>query len=287
MLTFGTFSYACAGALFLALSVLLLTSWRGRLQGGLLLAACGASALWSFLLAYQSTIGTFPETSIFIAEIVRDAVWLTFVLRLLSGPYENAMPRPIKIAAHVLWGGTLLYGVLMAALGMFGNAAEGTGELLPPSALLLALLGLVLVAQLYRTTPLNKRWAVQFLCIGVGGVFAYDVFLYSNALLSDELSGTLWNGRGLVNAAVVPLIAVTANRNPQWSLDVFVSRQMVYYAAALTAAGAYLLLIAMGGYYIRVLGGTWGPVAQTVFLVCAAALLLIVLFSGQARASFK
>ncbi|MGH8496335.1 MAG: XrtA/PEP-CTERM system histidine kinase PrsK [Gammaproteobacteria bacterium] len=287
MLNFGTFSYACSGALFLALSVLLLTSWRGRLQGGLLLAACGLSALWSFLLAYQTTIGTFPETSIFIVEIARDAAWLAFVLRLLSGPYENAMPRPIKVAAHALWGGILLYGVLMATLDMFGNAVEGTGEILTPSALLLALLGLVLVAQLYRTTPLNKRWAVQFLCIGVGTVFAYDVFLYSHGLLAEQLSRPIWYARGLVNAAVVPLIAVTANRNPQWSLDVFVSRQMVYYAAALIAAGVYLLLIAMGGYYIRVLGGTWGPVAQTIFLISAAALLLIVLFSAQARASFK
>ncbi|HUO83318.1 MAG TPA: XrtA/PEP-CTERM system histidine kinase PrsK [Gammaproteobacteria bacterium] len=287
MFTFGTFSYACAGALFLALSMLLATSWRGRLQGGLLLAACGSSAIWSFLLAYQSTVEVFPETSIFVAEIVRDAAWLGFVLRLLSGPYDNAMPRPIKLAAHALWSGILGYGVLMATLDVFGNAAEGVGQLLAPSALLVSLLGLVLVAQLYRTTPLNKRWAVEFLCFGVGGVFAYDVFLYSHALLSQQLDSAIWNARGLVNAALVPLLAVTANRNPQWSLNVFVSRQMIFYVAGLTAAGAYLLLIAMGGYYIRVLGGTWGPVAQTVFLVCAAALLLIVLFSAQARAKFK
>ncbi|CAN5297433.1 PEP-CTERM system histidine kinase PrsK [soil metagenome] len=287
MLAFGTLSYLCAGGLFLALSALLLTSWRGRLQGGLLLAACGTSALWSFLLAYQWTAGVFPDTSIFIAEIVRDGVWLAFVLRLLSGPYENAMPRPIKIAAHTLWGGILGYGLVMASLHVLGVVSESTRAHLAPSALLLSLLGLVLVAQLFRTTPLNKRWAVQLFCVGVGAVFAYDVFLYSNALLSQQISVPIWNLRGLVNAAVVPLIAVAVNRNPQWSLNVFVSRQMIYYAAAFSAAGGYLLLIALASYYIRLLGGEWGPVAQTVFVVSAAALLLILLFSTQARARFK
>ena len=41
--------------------------------------------------------------------------------------------------------------------------------------------------------------------------------------------------------------------------------------------------MAVGGYYIRIYGGSWGTFAQLVFLLGAALVLLVVLFSGQVR----
>ncbi|MFQ5938399.1 MAG: PEP-CTERM system histidine kinase PrsK, partial [Acidiferrobacterales bacterium] len=38
------------------------------------------------------------------------------------------------------------------------------------------------------------------------------------------------------------------------------------------------------GYYIRIYGGSWGAVAQVIFLFGAALVLFIVMFSGQVRA---
>jgi hypothetical protein len=84
----------------------------------------------------------------------------------------------------------------------------------------------VLVEQLYRNTHPEKRWAIKFLCLGVGGLFAYDLFLYSQGLLLREINADLWDARGVINALVVPFIAVSAARSPEWSPSIFVSRHI-------------------------------------------------------------
>ena len=59
------------------------------------------------------------------------------------------------------------------------------------------------------------------------------------------------------------------------------------YTTTLAAGGVYLLTMAAGGYYVRIYGGEWGAVARVVFLFGAVLVLLITLFSGQARAQLK
>jgi putative PEP-CTERM system histidine kinase len=86
---------------------------------------------------------------------------------------------------------------------------------------------------------------------------------------------------------VVPLIAVSASRNPQWSLRVFVSRHVVFHTAALLGAGIYLLVMAAAGYYIKAFGGSWGGFAQVTFLFGAVVLLGLLLQSGHLRSRFK
>ena len=51
--SFGTVSYALAAGLFGILAILLLTSWRGRLQGGLLIGASMVTVIWATLIAMQ------------------------------------------------------------------------------------------------------------------------------------------------------------------------------------------------------------------------------------------
>jgi putative PEP-CTERM system histidine kinase len=52
-------------------------------------------------------------------------------------------------------------------------------------------------------------------------------------------------------------------------------------------AGLYLLGMATAGYFIKFMGGTWGGVLQMGFLAAAAALLVILLFSGKLRAQIR
>jgi len=114
---------------------------------------------------------------------------------------------------------------------------------------------------------------------GIGGLFAYDLFLYSQAELVRGIMADAWNARGALIAFAAPLIAIAVRREPQWSLDVFVSRQAVFYTTTFMGVGAYLLLMAAGGYYVRQFGGSWGHLGQVVFL--GGALLLLVLLVGS------
>src|SRR5690606_29489537 len=154
---------------------------------------------------------------------------------------------------------------------------------LATGGLLLALLGLLLLEQIYRNAREDGRAALKFLVIGLGLAFAYDLFLFSQAQLLHAIEPATWQARGLVVALTVPLIAIAARRNPQWSLDLFVSRHVVFYSASFMVVGVYLLLMAAGGYWVRLHGGAWGRVAQLVFLSGAAVVLITVISSGRLR----
>jgi len=284
-------SYSLGAALFLVLTVLLVTAWRGRLQGGLLVAAAALSCVWCGLVAGYGAWGWPPLRALAVFEVARDGAWFAFLLGLLgvARGESGATSRTFKGAAS---GAALLCVAVAALVGLPLPAAIG----LSPGAketltlfgfVLLAVAGLALVEQLFRNTRPEHRWGIKYLCLGVGGLFAFDFFLYSNALLFTRVDAELWAARGAVNALVVPLIAVAAARNPDWSLEVFVSRHVVFHTAALVGAGAYLLLMAAAGYYIRLYGGTWGRVAEIVFLFGAVVVLFALVSSGQLRSKGK
>lgn len=287
----GAWGYALATFCYLALALLLSTSWRGRLQGGLLLAVCLLSAAWAAMLSYSLANGL-PLSIVHIwLELLRDGAVLLFLYKVLALDSSRSNSADVRFrglgySIFVVWLGlTLLHtGNWLASqslLELLGYDPRLAGHLI------LALAGLVLVEQLFRNTPTQQRWAIKYLCLGLGGLFAYDFFLYSNAVLFQSLDPGLWDARGFIHLLVVPLIAVSAARNPQWSLEIFVSRQAVFHSAAVLGAGIYLLLMALGGYAIRYFGGSWGNLAQVIFLFGAGLLLFALMFSGQMRARMR
>jgi putative PEP-CTERM system histidine kinase len=151
----------------------------------------------------------------------------------------------------------------------------------------LAIIGLAIIEQLFRNTSISHRWAIKYLFIGAGGIFAFDFYLYSDALLFREIDRELWEVRGLVNLAAVPMLAIAAARNRDWSLNIFVSRDIVLHTTTILGGGIYLLLVAAAGYYLRDFGGSWGRLAQALFFSLAVVLLLTVLFSGQFRTRLR
>jgi len=160
-------------------------------------------------------------------------------------------------------------------------------DLLYAGFLLVSIVGLVLVEQIMRNAHIESRRAVKYLCIGLGVIFAYDFYLYSNALLFQGLDISAWEARGFVNAMAVPVLAIAIARDPRLSLDIFVSRRMVFHTTALLATGLYLLAMGVGGYHIRAQGGEWGAVLQVIFLFGAGLVLMVLFFSGRVRANLR
>jgi putative PEP-CTERM system histidine kinase len=111
--------------------------------------------------------------------------------------------------------------------------------------------------------------------------------MYVDGLLFYHVSEDFHAARGVSNALIVPLIALSARRNPGWSIDVFVSRHAIFHSATLIGAGLYLLLMAAIGYYLREFGEGWGSVLQTAFVFGAIIFLALVVFSGAFRARLK
>jgi putative PEP-CTERM system histidine kinase len=282
----ATLGYSLAALAYLALSGLIVLSWKRRPQGRLLVLATGLTAVWASLSALTAASQLAPAFSL-AAETVRNGAWLAllfYILRLRLQP-GAALPSPLRVIG--LLGALLVAAVLFGIVSPFFTSNAEAVQATSLGLVLVAVLGLVLVEQVYLSTRPEDRWAIKFLCLGLGGVFVYDFFLYVNGALFNTLDAEVWVARGYVATLVTPLIAVSAARNPEWSAPVGLSRSMAFHSASLLGAGIYLLLMAGAGYYLRLFGGEWGDVVQTVFLFAGAMLLALLMFSGTLRARLR
>lgn len=280
-MSFGAISYGTTSVLFLLLTMLLVTSWRGHPAGGRLIAAAAVTSIWAVVLMV-SELDPVPLLIVYLAEVIHGGVWL-MALIAIGG---SSIPRSVAIGSYVVWIGLVVLGL---GLPVFGAELTGSAvtSLMSRGQLLLSLLGLVLLEQIYRNSDVRARATLKWLVVGIGGLFTYDLFLYSQAELFRGISADAWWARGVVYALCVPLIAIAARRNPEWSLDVFVSRHVVFYSTTFIVVGIYLLLMALGGYYVRAVSGNWGVIGQIVFVALATVLLVAMVVSEPLRRRLK
>jgi len=286
----GVISYISAAGIFLVLLMVLLT---GRTDGTfrrLLALASVASVLWAASAAYQTAYGSLlivPQ----LLELLRDLAWLTFLLHMLHARTDGrgAMSTWLTIVRHGLYAVTAITMLFSLHLhfNVTGLSYLSGFDFQPAGHLVLAIVGLVLLEQILRNTPTDLLRAIKYLCFAIGGIFTYDFYMYSDALMFQRIDPVLWEARGFINAAVVPVIGIALARNPQWSPGIFISRRIIFHTSALLGSGLYLLAMGVGGYYVRDYGGTWGAMVQTIFLFGAGLLLLILMFSGPLRARLR
>ncbi len=281
----GALSYGLTAFAYLIFSALAFTSWRGRLHGGLLVGAVAMTAVWAAFLAYQANSNYQQLDLIPLLEIMRNLAWLLFLIKLIELAVHGEGPsRFTRYHLAVMILSTVAIASYML-LPTFTSIEGAAPQLI--AHLLMVVFGLVLVEQMFRNSRPEQRWAIKYLCFGLGGMFAYDFFLYSHALMFGSLDTALWEARGFVQLVVLPLLAVSVMRNPQWSLQVSVSRGVVFHTATLVAAGGYLIVMAFVGWGIRYYGGSWGVIGQAIFLFGALVMLIVLLFSGQMRARLR
>ena len=285
------YSYATCALAFLVLALLFSTRWRSNAHSGSAIAACVLTAAWSGAIAISALSGAPISLGTDLLELCRNAGW-TFLLITLLGPYrENRSSGFFGLKPSVQAMVVFYFILIISNIYNYSPlVSQGIGTRTMTEALgrvAIAVAGMLMVEQLYRNAADDERWGIKFACMGIGGMFAYDFYLYSDAMLFRTLNPEIWTARGAVNALTVPLLALSASRNPKWSLGISVSRRALFHSVALFGSAIYLLAMAAAGYYLRYFGGTWGNVMQGAFLFGALALLVAVLFSGAFRAWLK
>jgi len=251
----GYYSYLSAMLGFGFLTILLLFSWRSSLQGRLLTLVVITTAAWAGSAALHADPDQGPGSAYLIFEILRYVAWFIFLLKLL----EPASQR--LTGYHLLGHRGLLLSTGFAAVLL---AVELGGRYLMPPGLeqilfslqlaghvLLAMLGLALIEQLFRNIAPDYRYKLKYLFVGAGVIFAYDFYLYANAMLLLGIDRELWEARGFVNLFSVPLLTIAAARNKDWSPNIFVSRDIVLHTTAIMGGGLYLLVMAAAGFYLQ------------------------------------
>ena len=278
---FGYFLSAGASALLLAAC---LTLWRRRLTGAGLATALSAQVAWALVSVAQEA-GVPIAVGLFVAiEYLRDLAWALVLLRCLSRPGDSQSAQ----AAQRLTGALVALVVAVAAASLIPQSGATLSLYLQRDwlwgGLFLAIAGLVLVEQVARNTRAAQRWQLKYLWLGIGLNYAWDLALFSVAMLHGSAAKDFWLARGFVNVLSAGLLAVALRRIPRWESAAFLSPRIVFFNATLLGTSIYVLVMALGSYYVRQLGGTWGAAGQLLFLTAGILVLAVAVLSDQFRA---
>ncbi len=276
--------------LFAAYLVSLGQQWHKTPRSRAMLAAVLLSAVWGILgsIFFQTGKTVFLLLST-VADLLRYGGWYVFlILLLLPEGTEKVRERPFGAwlipACWLVIGGGL---VLHAGLALNLLPAEQLARATLFQAVAMVVLALMLVEQLFRNVSDDSLWNIKPLCLGLGGMFTFDLYLYSDALLFSKLDADAFTVRGFVHALVIPLLFVATLRSRDWTAKIRLSQKAAFHTATLLIAGVYLLFMAGVGYYVRYFGGDWGRALQVALLFVSVLTLGILMFSRSIRAKLR
>ncbi len=294
LLTAAIWSYALASASFLAFALRMALGWRGGPRAALVLSAINASALWA---ASEVMAAIWPGAATATAanglDTVRYALWFAFLYGLVSTTHQSAAGASTKLARAPGWLTVAVGASLVASVALpdweplralFGVRV---GVVIYGVRVGLAVVGLVLVERLLRSSAPHARWGIKPLCLGLTGMFAFDLFYYSDAMLFGRQDLDIWVARGVAHLLVLPFVGIAAARNPAWTIEMHLSRDAVLRSTALLVSGLCLLAVAAAGYVLRYVGGDLGNALQIEFLFAALLLFALAVFSGTFRSKLK
>lgn len=286
------FIFAGCAAVYLGFTAVLIIRGGRKRADAYLIAAAALSGLWAATMAF---LFSSPDSSVLLyaarpVEVVASVAWILLVLELALP--KLATVGPLSRTA-VMFIGAGVMAVLLSFLELAGVSALAGGtsptlnSTLFAGRICLALIGLGAIENLIRNTTDEAFWSVKYLGIGLGGLFAYDFFVYADALLFRRLSGELLELRGAILLLVLPLIVIGARRSLLPDRPIGLSHRMAFHSAAILGGGIYLLIMGGAGYYIRQFGGTFSSLFTGLFLFGALLLLAVILASGSIRAWLK
>jgi putative PEP-CTERM system histidine kinase len=271
----------CCAAAYAAL--FLFTLARGSLtrEGRFVLAASAMTVVWAALIAIGGDgLTRFAP----LLEGAQGLIWLALLAMLLR-PQEIGWRRQARVAAVAIGA---LAGISVIAndlIHLVHGASLGSSQIVAREGLAVA--GLLMVENLYRNIEQKRMWNVVPLCIAIGGFFAYQLFLYSNALLTGAVNPLFAEARPAATLLSAPFLALTLVRNRDWRIDIHISRKVVFHTFTLVVSGVFLLAVATLGALLHEMGGGWGAGAQAITLFGTLLVLAMVLSSGGIKARLQ
>lgn len=260
-MSLATYSYSVAALAFVG------ALWRTAGDGGVgrsaaVRAALLVMVLWSVVNAWLMP-GKPDDGAHLLVDVVRYLAWFP-AMTVIAGLSPRS--RILGIAVILL--------AVSAPLAFVSPVLAG---------LLLAILGLVGTEQLLRNADPAHSRPVKICALGLGGMFAYDLFLHSHRVLFLEPGSGVWAMRGFAFTvmAVPVVVGIEQLSRVQRRGRLYVSRHVVFYTTAVIAVGAYLLLAAAIAYAVRRHGGALSEALMLPYLMGAAAVLLVLLVAGS------
>ncbi|MFA7441455.1 MAG: XrtA/PEP-CTERM system histidine kinase PrsK [Sphingomonadaceae bacterium] len=287
--TVGLLSHSVAAAGFAALGIRMMVS-RDITT---IRVAVGIAA---FITAAWATAGVLAEIYdtgiggwLIPMETLRSAAWIGVLLLYQQRMWGREKSRSSFLAAALL----LLVIVFQLATGTsfrFEYLYRPLGEqpmmlVFVACRLLVAISGLVLLHNLYINSRSIEDITFRLFAVALGVLFAYDLNLYTIHFLIGVPNITLIDMRGAINALAVPLLFASFRNShaPYFRM----SRQVAFHTVSFTIIGAYLILMSVLAYGLRLTGGNWGVLLQVAFIAIALIVGVLILLSPRFRAELR
>jgi putative PEP-CTERM system histidine kinase len=250
-------------------------------QRGLAFAvAAGINTLHLAVIAVSFSNHQLSTNWLLFLECLHYNTWvLAIALSLRKHSKQQLFPRSLQILFGIGWPLTGL--ILLFAL--LDNRA--ILALTPWFALGLAVISLVSVEQLYRYAASNDR-QIKLLCMNLGAIFLYDIYLYTHGLIFQGIDPLLWQSRAAVSIATclfMSLGGLVPLQQSQRTANFNISRPIAFYTTSLIGVGLLITSLSLGGYYVRLYGGNWGTVIYSFVLVAAVMIIAMVFVSNSLR----
>lgn len=272
---------SCAVA-FLTVSAILMSHRPTRAQFPILVLSCAFTAVWAIAVAlyYYGLFTSYAPIVVF--DVISDAIWLLTLIQL------SMLTQRIhkKILSFRIFSVSVISAALVFLLG-YALLQQSSDKYTFVAHVVICVMMLALIEQLYRGTSPQRRIGIKLLCMGVGFMYSYDLFMYANAALSHELSSRVMQIRGGVLATIAPLIGLSALSHRKWRTEILPSRAVIFRSSVFISSGIYLLFMTGMGFIIRDWMGPFGTLFQLSFFVGSLVVLYLILSSGKIRSSVK
>lgn len=286
-------SYSLAAGCYFLLSAYLLSlgkQWRTGPRAKSMLLAIVLGATWSTL----TLTFTLDKQPVFIflgtlAELLQFGAWYAFIILVLHpGSIFSRPEKPIAAwifpsALLIISSGIVLF--ILLALGIL--SPERWIRPLMFHALGKAVFGLILLEQLFRNVTDDSRWNIKPLCLGLATQYIFDIYLFSDALMFNQIDPDASAVRAFVHTITLPLFFIATLRSRDWTSKIRLSQKAVFHSATLLIAGLYLLFMSGIGYYVRYFGSDWGKAFQLGLAFAALLGLGMLVVSGSMRAKLR
>ncbi|HET8904325.1 MAG TPA: XrtA/PEP-CTERM system histidine kinase PrsK [Saccharospirillum sp.] len=253
----------------LALAALLQTLWLATLT----------TSLYNPAAASHPLLGTTP---LLLLEATQLMGWIVALLLTLRALRPEQWPR--RLLALLLLSSVVYLGLV---IDLAFNLSSGNG-LLFFAFLALSATALVCLEQLMRNSHSGRF--IKLVTVSQGLVFLLDVYLYTQGIVNRSIDPLLWQARAAMIMAASFLI-ITAGLLFRDSISqpgrIGFSRPVAFYSTSLIIVSTGIMILALGGYYVRTLEGNWGIYAFTLLLFFAGIALSALFLSNHVRSALQ
>lgn len=258
--------------------------WRNGVYSFWFIGASVSTAFWAFTL----TGNTVAQTT--VSQLLFALHYACWIGGLISTRLVTAEHADIGQAKNFIFP---MLAVLVAVAGIFspysminGKDHQSISTIQTWSGLLLGLLGCFTVFVLLRKTMSLIGRASIFLGLGCLALFAFDVVLFSEAIMFNSVDSAIASWRPVTHClAAILLLFATMSMPRNKALNI--SRHMMFFIAGTSLTILFLLTFATLSYFATAFGVERGKSLAIALLLTVSLGLLFLFVSRRWRANLS